>query len=196
MKQAKKRLPESSEKSVSNLDEALRVLFERALEGDEASYRKFLEQIAGVLRGFLFRTMRADMRSAEKVEDLVQDVLIAIHRKRDLYKPGMPVIPWVRAIAKHRFIDSLRAEARRPQVTELTEQLEKNFVAEEIENDFDLESLMSCLDERQKKILKLAKIEEVPHAEIASRLGISVALVKVTVHRSLAAIRKSLNAKK
>jgi RNA polymerase sigma-70 factor (ECF subfamily) len=176
---------------VSNLDTELCILFEKSLAGDEVAYRQFLEQIAGVLRSFLIRSMHGDHRSKEKVEDLVQEVLFTVHKKRDLYRHGMPVIPWVRAIAKHRFIDTLRAESRRPAFTELTEQLENNFITEEIEPSHDVESLMACLDEKQMQILKLAKVDEIPHAEIASRLGISISLVKVTVHRSLQAIRKN-----
>src|SRR5665213_1171205 len=99
----------------SRAEEALKGLFEKALAGDETAYASFLEQAALVLRGFLLRALRADRHAAEKAEDLVQEVLFAIHKKRDLYKPGMPVVPWIRAIAKHRLIDSIRAERRRPE---------------------------------------------------------------------------------
>jgi RNA polymerase sigma-70 factor (ECF subfamily) len=172
-------------------------LFESALAGDESAYREFLESTAVLLRAFLTKWIRSSARSKEAVEDLVQEVLLTIHRKRDLYKSGMPVVPWVLTIAKHRLIDSIRAEARRPELSELKVGFERELTESTgaREPEIDVDELMQGLNERQKQILHLAKIEEVPHSEIAKRLGISVSLVKVTIHRSLQAIRKRLNGK-
>jgi len=168
-------------------DEALRLLFEKALQGDEVAYRAFLEQIAHLLRKFFSRSNQA--------EDLVQEVLISIHRKRDLYQPGMPVMPWVRAIAKHRLIDSVRADNRRPKLVELTEDIEFGAVAEEIKSmdGAEVEKVLACLDDKQREILKLAKLDEMPYAEIAERLNMSLSAVKVSVFRSLNTLRRNLD---
>jgi RNA polymerase sigma-70 factor (ECF subfamily) len=186
-----KRSEEKSDQQVGS-DVAISLLFQKALAGDALAYRTFLEEVAKSLRSFLARVARTTQ--AEKIEDLVQEVLLAIHRKRDLYRPGMPVMPWVRAIAKHRMIDSIRSEKRRPELVELSEEIESAFSVEQpIESFYDIDALLECLDERQRQILKLAKVEEVPLEEIARRLGISHSLVKVTVHRSLKKVRESID---
>ena len=173
-------------------DEAIRLLLEKALAGDEKAYRTFLEQVAKSMRLFLARVARTTV--PEKIEDLVQEVLLAVHKKRDLYRQGMPVMPWIRAIAKHRMIDSIRAEKRRPELVELSEEIERAFASDEpIETSYDIDALLECLDERQKQILKLAKVEELPLQEIAERLGISHSLVKVTIHRSIKKIRETVD---
>jgi RNA polymerase sigma-70 factor (ECF subfamily) len=53
------------------------------------------------------------------------------------------------------------------------------------------EEILEGLSERQKDILRLAKVEEMPLAEIAVRQGMSLSAVKVTIHRSVQAIRKN-----
>ena len=90
-------------------------LFLMSRKGDQAAYRLLLEGLGALLKLFLMGTMNPRMRSKEQVEDLVQDVLISIHKKRDLYSDELPFLPWVFAIARYRLIDSLRMEKRRPE---------------------------------------------------------------------------------
>ena len=49
---------------------------------------------------------------ASQLDDLVQDVLLAIHRARHTYDPAQPFSPWLRTIAQRRAIDLLRRNAR------------------------------------------------------------------------------------
>lgn len=63
---------------------------ERALRGDQVAYRSFLEELAVVLR------------DEYRDEALVRAILLEVHAKRDLYRPGMPVTHWVRVIARSR----------------------------------------------------------------------------------------------
>lgn len=71
-------------------DEELERLFDRALAGDRDAYQSFLEAIA--LR----------LRTEFESEDHVQATLVGIHEKRDLYRTGMPIMPWVRLIARDK----------------------------------------------------------------------------------------------
>lgn len=162
-------------------NDGLRDMFVAALGGDATAYRRFLEQVTVRLRREL------------KDEDLVQDVLMAIHRKRDLYRPEFPVWPWIRAIAKHRLIDSQRARARRPELVASSQWLDDvEDPRGTLDRDTsDLTAALEQLDERQREILRLAKLEGLAYAEIGRRFGLSVAAVKVSVHRSLKAIRRT-----
>lgn len=121
-----------------------------------------------------------------------------MHRKRGLYQRGKPVLPWLKVITKYRLIDSLRANQRRPQFVEFDEAFEATVEEQRTgsAHSMDVEELMAPLSGQQKEVLKLAKLDGLSHAEIVSRLGMTVAAVKVTVHRSLNLIRKTVDEKK
>jgi RNA polymerase sigma-70 factor (ECF subfamily) len=170
----------------------LKALFLLAQQGEQGAYREFLEGTSLLLRGYLLRTMNPRLRSVEQVEDLVQEILLAIHRKRDLYQADRPLLPWIYAIARYRFIDSLRAQARQPECVEWIEKFDAVAFVEipKLLEEEDGEELMKGLNDRQKEILRLAKVEELSLSEIATRYGMSISAVKVTIHRSLKSIRK------
>src|SRR5690348_12958773 len=103
------------------LEDELRLWMEKSLNGDREIYEKLLKRIASMVRGFLMNNMSKAIRTDERVEDLVQDVLIAIHRKKHLYQSNRPILPWLFAIARYKLIDHLRADARRPSTVEWDE---------------------------------------------------------------------------
>ena len=173
------------------LGAALRELLLAGIAGDSASYQKFLEQVSELLRGFLMGALSPSQRSVERVEDLVQEVLLSIHRKRDLYRAEHPILPWLYAIARYKLIDSLRQEKVRPRGSVAIEDLENELFVEATEFlPDDGEHLLDGLSDRQKEIIRLAKVEEEPLAQIAAKLGMSLSAVKVSIHRSLQILRK------
>jgi RNA polymerase sigma-70 factor (ECF subfamily) len=177
---------------VSNLEERLKKLFLLAKAGNDSAYRELLEGIAVLLRAYLTKTMNPRLRSREQVEDLVQEVLISIHRKRDLYQIDRPLLPWIYAIARYRLIDSLRSSARRIECVEWIEKFDALASVEMpvIDDDPELSELLDGLNVRQKQILMLAKVDELSVQEIADQLGMSLSAVKVTIHRALKMLRK------
>ncbi len=163
------------------------------LDGNQQSYHALLTRVSVMVRGYLMNAMGSKQRTVEKVEDLVQDVLLAIHRKKQLYRTDMPILPWLFAIARYRLIDHVRAEGRRPSLVEWDETLDPvdpnaNSVGDD--HVFELEELLDCLSPKQKQILVLAKAEGTPLAEIAERFKMSLSAVKVTVHRALEKVRQ------
>lgn len=167
----------------------------RALAGDKAAYEQLLRRSAVPLRGYFFRALGAVAARAERAEDLVQEVLLTLHRKRDLYSPGMPFLPWLFAIARHRLIDHFRAEKRRPETVawlDVFDTAEEEKATFSEENRLLLEEWLAALSPRQREILVMAKAEGVPLAEIAARLDMSLSAVKVTVHRAIQKVRKRI----
>lgn len=140
------------------------------------------------------RLKRSSRLAGEQIEDLVQEVLLAIHNKRDTYRVDLPLLPWMHSITRYKLIDSIRAQGREPAFCEWNDELGQS-VSDEAADSFvatsDLETLMASLPEKQREILRLAKLEEMPLQEIGTRMNMSLANVKVTVHRALASLRKS-----
>jgi len=58
------------------------------LDGDAAAYREFLTVLGAHLRGFLKQRL---FGQPGDVEDLVQEVLLAVHNARVTYRAEQPV---------------------------------------------------------------------------------------------------------
>src|ERR1700722_17430853 len=87
----------------------LRTLFLRGLDGDGAAYRQFLAELGAHLRGFLRRRLHD---GASDIEDLVQEILLAIHNGRHTYRAEEPLTAWIHAIARYKLTDYFRGRAR------------------------------------------------------------------------------------
>src|SRR5882724_4059501 len=78
------------------------------LRGDAAAYRSLLDRLSGRLRAYYKGKLARVGRGATDAEDLVQEVLLAIHLKRHTYDTGELFTPWVYTIARYKLIDYLR----------------------------------------------------------------------------------------
>lgn len=165
----------------------LKPLMLAGLGGDAAAHARLLAALAPRLRAYFARRMGADPGAAE---DLVQETLLAIHLKRGLYDRTQPLMPWVLAIARYKLVDAWRRSGRR-RMESLDDGAE--LVAEETADATmarrDLGVLLTRLPRRQQALLRDVRIEGLSMAEAAERHGLSVAAVKVTLHRSLKALQ-------
>lgn len=165
----------------------LKKLMVAGLKGDEASYRALLEQLSRYLRGY-YRAKLAQMgRGATEAEDLLQEVLMAIHTRRHTYDPNALFTPWMHAIARYKLIDYLRrTQGSRVDVpiddaSEIAAQ-DEHVAAE---SSHDLQKLLSQLPDKMRRAIQSVKIDGLSVAEAAKRCGMSESAVKVNVHRGL-----------
>jgi RNA polymerase sigma-70 factor (ECF subfamily) len=79
-------------------------LLRAANAGDRRSYDRFLREVTPVLRGIV--RSRARGQSAESHEDILQEVLIAIHAKRHTRDPTAPLLPWLYAVTRYKVVDA------------------------------------------------------------------------------------------
>lgn len=159
------------------------MLLEQSLEGDCTAYHRLLTLLAPALR----RALRARAETAGlDVEDVVQEVLLALHLKRNTWVRGTPVAPWVTAIARNKLVDAHRRRGRRPEVpidsVVDTLQLEGEDNGEQ---SMDLERAFAGLPARQRQVLQAVSLEGQSAREAAARLDMSEVAVRVTLHRGL-----------
>lgn len=170
----------------------LKDLFERGLDGDQVAYRQFLGAIGDVLRRYVQRQLSRLRRSNFDAEDIVQEVLLAIHAKRHVYDRDIPVTAWAHAIARYRMIDFLRA----------TGHAAGNISLEEIDNLADVagaqidlvlsvRELIANLPERLRRPIELMKLRGFSAREAATMTNSSESSVKVNVHRGLKAFARA-----
>jgi RNA polymerase sigma factor (sigma-70 family) len=161
----------------------LKALMVASLDGHSRAYQALLRLCAERLRTYYRRRMTG--READ-VEDLVQETLIAIHRKRASYDPTLPFTPWLHGIARYRLIDHLRREYRRVTLP-LDDVLEPvdSIAVDAILAEIDVSSLLTRLSPKQADAIRLTRIEGHSVREAAAMSGQSEPSIKVNVHRGI-----------
>jgi RNA polymerase sigma-70 factor, ECF subfamily len=157
-----------------------------ALAGDEATYRRLLEEIARSVRAMARGAFSRARSGDADVEDVVQETLLAIHLKRDTWDAGFKLAPWVGAIARHKIIDAMRRRGARQFAP--IENFESVIAAPEGEDPLalsDAERLIARLPARQQDIVRSISLKGESIAATAARLSMSEGAVRVALHRAL-----------
>lgn len=161
-------------------------MFLRGLDGDRSAYRAFLEGLTEQLRGYVRRQLVRVGHGDGEAEDIVQDVLIAIHERRHTYEREVPVTAWAHAIARYKLIDFLRATTATRQHVPLEDAVDCiGDDATRIEVAFIVRRLLATLPERFRKPIELTRLHGLSVTEAAEKIGMSEAAVKVNVHRGI-----------
>lgn len=171
----------------------LRDLLLAALAGDGQAYGVFLGDLSGHLRAFLRKRLA---RYPEDVEDLVQEVLLAVHNQRHTYDPGQPLTAWAYAIARYKLVDLLRHRGGRDALTETLDDDSALFAARDDEAAAarrDLGLLLDRLPDGQRRPIRLTKLEGLSVSEASAATGMSESAIKVAVHRGLKALARMIS---
>lgn len=162
------------------------------LSGDAAAYRAVLASLANFLRGEVRRGFARYGNSGADVEDVVQETLLAIHLKRETWRVDEPLVPWVRAIARNKLIDSLRRGGRRINVP-IDDYVETLAAPQPTIHltERDASEVLGVLKGRQRDIVESISINGATIRETASKYEISEGAVRVALHRGLTTLAKA-----
>lgn len=170
-------------------------LMAAAQEGNQADYARLLREVVPLVRAVASHHHRAP----DRVDDVVQDVLLTIHRIRQTYDPSRPFIPWLVAVARRRSIDALRRRIR-TEGAEVRDDTSYETFADPLANreregheaaDL-LAGAIAALPRGQREALELLKLKEMSLIEASAASGQSVGGLKVNVHRAIKALRARL----
>lgn len=176
-------------KSVS--EQVLKGLMLLSLDGDEAAYRRLLSTLRDLLLAFFRRRLGAN--AERDAEDLVQEVLLAIHSRRITYDRDRPFTAWFFRIAKYKLIDHYRATGKKNGIeVELQEEIAAEFREEALFAHLDVDRLLEHLPAKQRELLRQVKIVGKSTAEAAIDTGQSEAMVRVSIYRGMRAIGRKL----
>lgn len=162
-------------------------LMRAANAGDKQAYAELLNDVTPVLRKIVRN--RARTQQTEDHEDILQDVLIAIHTKRHTWNSDSLFLPWIYAITRYKVIDSYRKKS-----------INACLPIEDFENSLesfsgdptaghDNRTLLKMLDERSASIVWGISIEGETAAEVGQRLSMSEGSVRVVLHRAMTRLR-------
>ncbi len=162
-----------------------------ASDGDTAAYDRFLREAALALRASVRRGLARVGASASETEDVVQDILIAVHLKRHTWDRTRPIGPWIAGIARYKIIDNMRRRGFR---TELPIEDFIEILPAEAEPEAgtarDVTRSLAALPEGQRKVVQSIAIDGISIADTAQRLNMSEGAVRVSLHRGLGALAK------
>lgn len=179
-------MSEQRTQGVDDFESNIHPLWLKANAGDERAYAQVLGLIAKRLRPFYGRRLQG---KPSEVEDLVQETLLALHLKRDTYDTGSPLSAWVFAIARYKLVDMWRKHGRQDAFNDSLDELGEYDVPVAQARDEgagqDLETLLDSLPVAQKSAIWLTKVEGLSLQEASDKTGVSVAALKVQVHRGL-----------
>jgi RNA polymerase sigma-70 factor (ECF subfamily) len=170
----------------------LEALMLEAIRGDQAAYSELLRESARLIKPYLSKRM---LRATD-VDDVLQEVLISIHKARHTFDGSRPYRPWLYAIAQYRLHDYLRQHYADALIqSEDFADRENNLsgdVTEPLLNYESIDKLVETLPEKQAAILRLLHHEGCTAKEAAQRLGMGESAVKVAAHRAYKVLRAKL----
>ena len=165
--------------------------------GDARSYEALLGEVRPVLQAYV----RTRISSEAIAEDVVQTVLLLVHRARHSYRAERPFEPWLFAIARNAVVDFQRRGARRLGREEPLGEDETGSgmdaraseamvpFPESSAVSLEIEWALSRLPANQREAVTLLHVEGLSIGEAAQRVGTTRGALKARIHRAYQALR-------
>ena len=168
-------------------------LMRRGNAGDGGAYRQLLKALVPVLRAVTRRGLARAGQPTDQSEDIVQDVLLAVHLKRHTWDADALFLPWLFAIARNKLVDALRRRGRRVfvNIDDFTETIASEPVAESVRAS-EVTVHLKGLPKRQRDVLQSITVESNSIKATAVKLAMSEGAVRVALHRGLARLAAKL----
>ena len=168
-------------------------LMRAAISGDNAAYHRLLKAVTPVLRAAARRGLARAGQPLDLSEDIVQDILLAVHLKRQTWDAEAPFAPWLFAIARNKLIDALRRRGRRifVDIDDFAETLPGEPAAETVPAS-EIATQLQSLPTRQREGLQSIAVDSASIKDTAAKFAMSEGAVRVALHRALANITAKL----
>lgn len=165
-------------------DELWEVLLARANDGDGAAFARFLHAVTPTLRAVIRR--RGDGLPPDQHEDVLQEVLLAIHLKRQTWRRDAPVRPWLYALARYKVVDAFRRRGARVDmpIDDFADVLpEENAVVPL--SDRDTEVMLRLIDPRSAMLVRAVALDGKTAEEAGETVGMTAGAARVALHRAM-----------
>jgi RNA polymerase sigma-70 factor (ECF subfamily) len=162
-----------------------------AVAGDNSAYDRLLRSLALTLRSSVQRGLARSGRGGADVEDIVQEVLLAVHLKRHTWDTSRPIGPWINAISRHKLADVLRRRGGQGEIP--IDLLAETLPAPDAPPNalaYECERALDRLPTTQRAVVQAIAIEGATTSEAAEKLTMSEGAVRVALHRALVNMAK------
>ncbi|MFN7729804.1 MAG: RNA polymerase sigma factor [Bdellovibrio sp.] len=152
-----------------------------AQKGEAAAYGELLLELSSFLKNYL----RKRIFNQNEIEEVVQEILMAVHKSLHTYQQEKSFMSWLLAIAEYKIVDYIRSFKKHSEHVDF-ESIATFVATTSADPDLkiDIERAIDRLNVREKTVLTLLKIQGQAISEIAKELDLTEANVKVIAHRA------------
>jgi RNA polymerase sigma factor (sigma-70 family) len=179
-------------REAAQLDAEWSSLMRDAQAGDKVAYQRLLRGCTPLIR----RVARHQGVQGDRVDDVVQETLLTIHRARQTYDPSRSFSSWLYAIAQRRAIDGLRRHGRQDRreihAPQNYEAHPDPSAGQETTADMKDRAVMEAvtqLPEGQRQAIEALALQQLSLDEAAIMTGKTKGALKVNMHRALTTLR-------
>lgn len=172
-------------------------LFRRACQGNHDAFW----QLVLPHRGLVYSVAIGMLRSHERAEDELHDVLLAAFRSLSNLRDPAKLPSWLYSLTRNHVMDSVRREQRLRRAAQAGAGLARVISLEEIAQREEkeewfvrMEKAMTALPEPFRVLLGMKYTNDYSCAELAEILGISVTAVKSRLFEARKLLRKKMDA--
>lgn len=168
-----------------------------ALTGDRQAFAILFKHFAPRVKAYLVRSGTPEGLA----EELTQETMVNVWRKAASFSPARAsVATWIFTIARNLRVDYFRRQAHRMAgaedpdgelVPDPAPRPDEQLLA--LQRERGVRRALTQLSEDQALVLRLSFFEELPHARIASELGIPLGTVKSRVRLAVNHLRRLLD---
>lgn len=163
-------------------------LLSKSLSGDQKSYQQFLLHVSKIAGAFVAKKI-----IVADVQDVVQEILISVHKARHTYDFQRPLTPWLMSIINFRINDYLRKHyaQMRHKTSNIDDFIETLVDIEEKPLGEDLfDEMLALLDDKKQKILRMIYVEDFSMREVGEAMKMTESAVKVAAHRAIKKLKQ------
>jgi RNA polymerase sigma-70 factor, ECF subfamily len=150
----------------------------------------------------ILRYVRGLVRNPTEAEDVAQETFLRAYRARDELRDPQARLTWLYRIATHVCFDRLRQRKRRPEAWDTAvEEMELADSGPPLVQFIEQSEMSACvqdylvgLPDGYRAVLLLHDLHEQTAPQIAQLLGLSLATVKIRLHRARVKLRAALEA--
>ncbi|MCK5535527.1 MAG: RNA polymerase sigma factor [Bacteroidales bacterium] len=163
--------------------------------GSEKAFYELVDEY----KNMVFHTCFGFLQNAEEAEDLAQEVFIEVFESIKKFNGKSKLSTWIYRIASNKSLDLIKYKNRKRRFASVMKVFGVDYEAdaapqlhdynpqEEIENDERAKILhwaINQLSENQQKAFILNKYDDMPYAEIAEMMEMSVSAIEALLHRA------------
>lgn len=159
-------------------------LLARANAGDASAFGRFLLAVTPALRAVIRR--RGAGLPPDQHEDILQEVLLAIHLRRQTWQQGMPVRPWLYALARYKVVDAFRrrGSAIHLPIEDFEDVLPGDAGPPPL-SARDAEVMLGLIDDRSAALVRAVALDGQSAEAAGAPLGLTAGAARVALHRAM-----------
>jgi RNA polymerase sigma-70 factor (ECF subfamily) len=181
--------PANTKESSIGAGRTLEALMESYQAGDPKAGDELFTRVSQQL----YRFMAVHSGDRRHADDLLQDLWLRVHKARNTYRPGEPVLPWLYAIARFVKVDAYRKRRSERFEEPLAQGFEPKADNPDRADDLpEMERLLAGLPESQREVVLMLKVSGLSLEEVAKATASSVGSVKQKAHRAYEKLRSTL----